>query len=184
MVVVAMATKTGRRNGRPPKPIEVHRRNGNPSKKNLNPIPVPEFALAVVDAGSLPEPPAELDDYAAALWLMFWDAGRRHLSEKHDSALIAKLCRAMEKAEQIESWMADDVERWFYATANGQLVTHPLVKQLAELNAQITAWLSLLGFTPSDRARLGLAEIRVANELDQFRQRKSKVVDVEEVRPV
>jgi P27 family predicted phage terminase small subunit len=176
--------RTGTGGGRKAEPIEKKRLRGARIRNAPGALPVPEFALAVVDASSLPEPPAELDDYAAALWLMFWDAGRRHLSEKHDSALIAKLCRAMEKAEQIEAWMADDVERWFYATANGQLVTHPLVKQLAELNAQITAWLSLLGFTPSDRARLGLAEIRVANELDQFRQRKSKVVDVEEVRPV
>jgi hypothetical protein len=38
-----------------------------------------------------------------------------------------------------------------------------------------------LGFTPSDRARLGLAEIRVANELDNFRRRNTKVVDVEQV---
>jgi hypothetical protein len=36
-----------------------------------------------------------------------------------------------------------------------------------------------MGFTPSDRARLGLAEIRVANELDAFRQRK--VVDIQEI---
>jgi hypothetical protein len=41
-----------------------------------------------------------------------------------------------------------------------------------------------LGFTPSDRARLGLAEIRVANELDQFRRRNTKVVDAEEVSAV
>jgi P27 family predicted phage terminase small subunit len=112
---------------------------------------------------------------------MFWDAGRRHLSEKHDSALVEKVCAAIEQVALIEAWQGKDVMNWFYETANGQLVTHPLIKQKGELNAQITAWLSLLGFTPSDRARLGLAEIRVANELDQYRQRKSKVVDVEEV---
>ena len=81
----------------------------------------------------------------------------------------------------IEQWQGSDVTRWFYETANGQLVTHPLIKQKSELNAQITAWLSLLGFTPSDRARLGLAEIRVANEPDNFRRRNTKVVDVEQV---
>jgi hypothetical protein len=42
----------------------------------------------------------------------------------------------------------------------------------------------LLGFTPSDRARLGLAEIRVANELDQYRKRKSDLVDSEVVSEV
>ena len=176
-----MATKTGRRSGRPPKPIEVHRRNGNPSKKNLPAVPVPEFALAVVNDGELPEPPKTLSEFGRAYWLMFWDAGRRHLSEKHDAALIERLCLAFDQVARIEQWLGTDVTRWFYETANGQLVTHPLIKQKSELNAQITAWLSLLGFTPSDRARLGLAEIRVANELDQFRRRNAKVVDAEEV---
>ena len=174
-----MATKTGRRSGRPPKPIEVHRRNGNPSKKNLPAVPVPEFALAVVNDGELPEPPKTLSEFGRAYWLMFWDAGRRHLSEKHDAALIERLCLAFDQVARIEQWLGTDVTRWFYETANGQLVTHPLIKQKSELNAQITAWLSLLGFTPSDRARLGLAEIRVANELDQFRRRNTKVVDAE-----
>jgi P27 family predicted phage terminase small subunit len=176
-----MATKTGRRSGRPPKPIEVHRRNGNPSKKNLPAVPVPEFALAVVNDGELPEPPKTLSEFGRAYWLMFWDAGRRHLSEKHDAALIERLCLAFDQVARIEQWLGTDVTRWFYETANGQLVTHPLIKQKSELNAQITAWLSLLGFTPSDRARLGLAEIRVANELDQFRRRNTKVVDAVEV---
>ena len=44
--------------------------------------------------------------------------------------------------------------------------------------------LAQMGFTPSDRARLGLQEIRVANELDQYRQRKSSVVDTEVVSEV
>jgi P27 family predicted phage terminase small subunit len=179
-----MATKTGRRSGRPPKPIEVHRRNGNPSKKNLPAVPVPEFALAVVNDDELPEPPKTLSEFGRAYWLMFWDAGRRHLSEKHDAALIERLCLAFDQVARIEQWLGTDVTRWFYETANGQLVTHPLIKQKSELNAQITAWLSLLGFTPSDRARLGLAEIRVANELDQFRRRNTKVVDAEEVSAV
>jgi phage terminase small subunit len=64
------------------------------------------------------------------------------------------------------------------------VVTHPAVKQVDQLDAQNTAWMSLLGFTPSDRARLGLAEIRVANELDEFRKRKSNLVDSEVVSEV
>ena len=144
-------------------------------------MPVPEFALATISLTDLPAAPEGLGEYGRAYWTMFWDAGRRHLSEKHDSALVQKLCAAIEQVALIEQWQGSDVTRWFYETANGQLVTHPLIKQKSELNAQITAWLSLLGFTPSDRARLGLAEIRVANELDNFRRRNTKVVDVEQV---
>jgi len=44
--------------------------------------------------------------------------------------------------------------------------------------------MSLLGFTPSDRARLGLAEIRVANELDSYRQRNSNLVDAKVISEV
>jgi len=172
---------TGVGRGKRREPIEKKRRRGAEVRGALAAIPVPEFALATVSLADVPDAPPHLGEYGRAYWSMFWDAGRRHLSEKHDSALLEKLCSAIEQVALIEAWQGKDVTRWFYATANGQLVTHPLIKQKSELNAQITAWLSLLGFTPSDRARLGLAEIRVANELDQYRQRKSKVVDVEEV---
>jgi phage terminase small subunit len=90
----------------------------------------------------------------------------------------------MQQVAELEAWLAHDITRRWYETANGQIVTHPAVKQIEQADAQMTTWLSLLGFTPSDRARLGLQEIRVANELDQFRRRKGRVVDAEEVQPV
>ena len=177
-----MATpSTGAGRGKKREPIEKKRLRGARVRNGLAAMPVPEFALATISLTDLPAAPEGLGEYGRAYWTMFWDAGRRHLSEKHDSALVQKLCAAIEQVALIEQWQGSDVTRWFYETANGQLVTHPLIKQKSELNAQITAWLSLLGFTPSDRARLGLAEIRVANELDNFRRRNTKVVDVEQV---
>ncbi len=177
-----MATPaTGAGRGKKREPIEKKRLRGARVRNGLAAMPVPEFALATISLTDLPAAPEGLGEYGRAYWTMFWDAGRRHLSEKHDSALVQKLCAAIEQVALIEQWQGSDVTRWFYETANGQLVTHPLIKQKSELNAQITAWLSLLGFTPSDRARLGLAEIRVANELDNFRRRNTKVVDVEQV---
>jgi P27 family predicted phage terminase small subunit len=173
--------RTGAGRGKRMEPIEKKRKRGAQIRNGLAAMPVPEFALATINLTDVPPAPATLGECGKAYWTMFWDAGRRHLSEKHDSALVTKLCAAIEQTSLIEHWQGSDVSRWFYATANGQLVTHPLIKQKQELNAQITAWLSLLGFTPSDRARLGLAEIRVANELDNFRRRNTKVVDAEEV---
>jgi len=175
--VATQSTGVGR--GKRREPVEKKRLRGARVRNHLPAVPVPEFALATVELTDLPKPPDTLDSYGAAYWSMFWNAGRRHLSEAHDSALVERLCLAFEQLARIEQWLGTDVTRWFYETANGQLVTHPLIKQKSELNAQVTAWLSLLGFTPSDRARLGLAEIRVANELDQFRRRNTKVVDAE-----
>jgi phage terminase small subunit len=94
---------------------------------------------------------------------------------------MSRLCSNFDKIAELENWLGSDVERRWYTSPNGQIVTHPAVKQIDQMDAQNTAWMSLMGFTPSDRARLGLAEIRVANELDQFRKRKANVVDTEVV---
>jgi phage terminase small subunit len=97
---------------------------------------------------------------------------------------MTRLCKNFDKIAELELWLGEDVERRWYTSPNGQVVTHPAVKQIEQMDAQNTAWMSLMGFTPSDRARLGLQEIRVANELDQYRQRKSSVVDTEAVSEV
>ena len=106
------------------------------------------------------------------------------MSELHDTPLMTRLCKNFDKIAELELWLGEDVERRWYTSPNGQVVTHPAVKQIEQMDAQNTAWMSLMGFTPSDRARLGLQEIRVANELDQYRQRKSSVVDTEAVSQV
>ena len=180
-----MATRsTGVGRGNKAEPLERKRARGARIRNGLQAAPVPEAALAVIDLAAVPEVPAGLGDVGAGYWVMLWSAGRRHLSELHDSPLMFRLCSNLEKIAALEGWLGEDVERRWYTTANGQVVTHPAVKQIDSLDAQNTAWMSLLGFTPSDRARLGLAEIRVANELDEFRKRKANVVDSEEVSEV
>ena len=38
----------------------------------------------------------------------------------------------------------------------------------------MTTWLSAIGFSPSDRARLGLAEVRVRDSLDELAERRAQ----------
>ena len=178
------APRTGRPNGRPPKPIESHRRNGNPSKLNLPVEPMSSSALALVDLSVVPSVPEGFGLVGTSYWKVLWTGGRRHLSELHDTPLMTRLCKNFDKIAELELWLGKDVERRWYTSPNGQVVTHPAVKQIEQMDAQNTAWMSLMGFTPSDRARLGLQEIRVANELDQYRQRKSSVVNAEIVQEV
>ena len=180
-----MATpKTGVGRGKKAEPIERKRARGAEIRGGLKAQPMPESALALVDLGAIPEPPKTLGKVGVAYWGIYWTAGRRHLSELHDTPLMTRLCSNFDRIAELELWLGSDVERRWYTSPNGQIVTHPAVKQIDQMDAQNTAWMSLLGFTPSDRARLGLAEIRVANELDQFRQRKANVVDTEVVSEV
>ena len=47
-------------------------------------------------------------------------------------------------------------------------------KQLRELNKEISEWLSLLGFDPAARARLGLAEVKAASALEKLQAKRDK----------
>ena len=180
-----MATQsTGVGRGNKAQPIEQKRLKGSRIRNGLAAQPMPDVALAVVDPSVVPMAPVGLGEVGSRYWLTYWTAGRRHLSELHDTPLMTRLCSNFDKIAELEAWLGDEVERRWYTSPNGQIVTHPAVKQIEQMDAQNTGWMSLLGFTPSDRARLGLAEIRVANELDQYRKRKSDLVDTEVVSEV
>ena len=181
MLGVIPGPKTGTGGGAKAKPVEKKRLTGARIRNGLAASPMPETALALVDLSVVPVVPKSLGPVGQAYWEVLWTGGRRHLSELHDAPLMGRLCRNFDTISELEIWLGSDVTRRWYTSPNGQVVTHPAVKQIEQMDAQNTAWLSLLGFTPSDRARLGLAEIRVANELDAFRQRKSNMVDVEVV---
>jgi hypothetical protein len=47
-------------------------------------------------------------------------------------------------------------------------------KQLRDLNKEISEWLSLLGFDPTARARLGLAEVKAASTLEKLQAKRQK----------
>lgn len=161
---------TGRPTGRPAKPLEQHRLAGNPSKKSLPDAPGPDEGLAAAEG--VPVPPKNLGIEGVALWNHVWQAGRTWLSPESDQTIIAMLCEAQDDYCLIREIINSGAEPRFYITANGQMVTHPLITQLQNLRAQMTAWLAAIGFSPSDRSRLGLAEVRVRDELDELQRRR------------
>jgi hypothetical protein len=169
---------TGVGRGGKPQPLEVHRARGNPSHKKLPAAPTPETALAVVKLDELPPVPTWCDEYGTQVWNMLWSAGRRHLSEGHDMVMMCMLVEKLQTVNALRQWLGTDVRNRWYTTANGQTVTHPAVKQIEQADAQITGWLQLLGLPVSERARLGLFEIRVANELDDYRRRTQQRSDL------
>ncbi len=60
------------------------------------------------------------------------------------------------------------IERVYAIKAN------PAVQQLRKLEELITRYEGLCGFTPSDRSRLGLAEVKAASALDQLMARQQE----------
>jgi P27 family predicted phage terminase small subunit len=164
---------TGKGRGGTPKPLETKRLLGNPGKRPLPNAATPGTALEVV--GDIPAAPPGLEGKGLESWNRLWDAGKAHLSARADYVLMEQLCWALDEKHELRCWLAEDrMNRSWYTTANGQTVTHPSVKRTEQLDAQCTSWLAQLGFTPSDRARLGLLEVRTPDELDDFRRRQGQ----------
>lgn len=156
---------SGRPMGRPAKPMEQKRALGQVKGG----APMPGQGLGSVDG--IPTPPS-LGEDGLILWVHVWTAGKSWLSPDSDRTIVKMLCEAHDEHEEIRRQLSTGVVERFYTTANGQIVTHPLVTQLSNLRTQMTAWMAAIGFSPADRSRLGLAEVRVRDELDDLMKRR------------
>ena len=165
--VTMSKTGSGRPMGRPAKPAERKRATGSLTGN----APMPGTGLAA--ASDTPKPPS-LGEDGRLLWSHVWHAGKSWLSPDSDYTIVKMLCEAHDEHETIRRALATGVVERFYTTANGQIVTHPMVTQLANLRVQMTSWMAAIGFSPADRSRLGLAEVRVNDELDELNRRRNE----------
>lgn len=137
----------------PPKPIEKKRQLGNPGKRAL---PEPEVILW---AGKV-DPPEGLGRAGSFLWSRVFDEGEIWISPRLDVTLLERVCKALDRAVVLEALFDED-------PTNRQTVM-----SINETDKLIYSGLGLLGFSPADRARLGLAEVK----------RQSKVAELQAMR--
>lgn len=144
--------------GRPPKPIEEKIRTGNPGRR-----PLPDRATLTVlpSADGPPDPARPLGTHGRALWDRVWAAGATWLAEHIDHEQILIMCEQMDERTQLRSIVLRDPEAW-RARAG-----------LRALDAQIMDGLSVLAFNPTERSRLGVAEVKVASTLDRIAERRA-----------
>jgi P27 family predicted phage terminase small subunit len=145
-----MSGATGRGRGRLPKdPAER-------LKRGVRQDPPPAVLRASEDeADGLPEPPAELRAAGRALWDLVWSEGT-WLSSEADRQVVAMLCAAADERALLLEVVATPSGRWV-TLDNGRVFAHPAPAQLRQLEAQMTAWLDLCGFTVVGRRRLGFS---------------------------
>ena len=144
--------------GRPSKPIEQKRLLGNPGKRAL---PDQSTITLIPMAESTPEPTRPLLKYGKELWDKVWDTGINWISPNTDTELLLMTCEMID-------------ERW---NLRVQVMTNNDPKDrrgLRELDKAIVSNLSLLGFSPSDRSRLGLAEVKKMSKLEELMTKKAQ----------
>jgi hypothetical protein len=143
--------------GRPSKPIEQKRLLGNPGKRAM---PDENSVVLLQQVEQTPEPPRPLLKYGNDLWERVWSMGATWVSDKTDLELLTMTCEMVD-------------ERWNLRVKVMQSDDTAMRRGLRELDRQIVSNLSLLGFTPSDRSRLGVAEVKAKSKLEELMERRA-----------
>ncbi|NUR03290.1 MAG: phage terminase small subunit P27 family [Streptomyces sp.] len=154
--------------GRPPTPTERKRRTGNPGKRAL-----PDASNVVALPPVEDRAPDQLGPAGRAVWELVTDQCK-WLAETDRPTLVM----LAEKFDRRQDFMARlETSDPVLFTDKGYAYANPLVGMLSTLETEIAKLLSALGLTPTDRTRLGVAEVKKESALEQMLARRQKRAD-------
>ena len=149
--------------GRPRKPIEQKRKTGNPGQR---PLPDSRNVIALPQVKG--DAPLHLSDAGQKMWLDVramapWIANT-------DAKLLIELCEKMDKKYELKDKLA--ATDYVLYTDKGYAYANPLFGMLNTVENDIVKLLSLLGLTPTDRSKLGVAEVKAKGKLEALLEQK------------
>ena len=106
-----------------------------------------------------PSPHRPLGPEGAKVWRKVWNASHLWMSPDSDTEALLMLCETIDERVIVKEMLAE---------TPGDVACR---RTLRLIDAQITTYLRLLGLTPTDRAKFGVAEVEVEDELASFRKR-------------
>jgi hypothetical protein len=134
----------GSGSGRRPKPTEQKQRLGNPGKRKLAQAEV----IALPVGSPVLEAWRPFGDAGSALWTRIWTSGAAWLKPAIDGELALMVCEMTDERVRLRAQVFRSADDW--RSRRG----------LRELDRQIASLLGQLGFSPTDRATLGVGEVR------------------------
>lgn len=145
-------------------PTEVKRRRGTlrPDRVPGDLVPVGRVSLDV-------PPPASLKGVGQVAWRQIlqnttWIA-------RSDLTALQTVCELIDRHSRLLKKFETEDELLY--TSTGYAYSNPLIVALDKVEAQLAKWMSLLGLTPSDRSRLGVAEVAQASTLEKLAARRA-----------
>lgn len=148
----------------PTKPTELKRRLGNPGKR-----PLPAGLTALAPVATTMDPPDTLGDEGAHEWRHVL-ASARWIGPS-DLRNLRLYCEAIDRRSALMAEVAS--QGYVLYTDKGYAYLNPAVGALQTTEVQLTKWLSLLGLTPSDRSRLGVAEVKAQSTLEHLAAKRA-----------
>ena len=141
----------------PPKPIEQKRLTGNPGKRAMP----KDGELVVMPQVDNPKPLRPLGETGLAFWDEAGGKGQLWLG-RTDKWLVQLTAEMLDERESLRLSVlanADAEDSWRDR------------RQLRDLERSIVSNLSLLAWTPVDRSRYGLAEVKAKSKLAEFMEK-------------
>ena len=141
----------------PPKPIEQKRLTGNPGKRAMP----KDGQLVVMPQVENPKPLRPLGKTGTAFWDEAWGKGQLWLG-RTDKWLVQLTAEMLDEREVLRKAVM--------ANAKAEDSWRDR-RQLRDLERSIVSNLSLLAWTPVDRSRYGLAEVKAKSKLAEFMEK-------------
>jgi phage terminase small subunit len=137
----------------------VKRRHGRTANTDSGGRPLPSLAEIVhlPQAEGMPDFPGDLDQAGRDLWRRLWQDGITWISPKTDSQAAEEACRAVDDLAA--------ARRRYRATTDPKDAA-----ALVALGKRFDDALSQLGFNPTARSRLGVAEVTRVSKLEALRR--------------
>ena len=143
--------------GRPVKPIERKRLIGTLRNDRL-----PNQPIVMTQPATPPEPPRDLGGEGLKFWEQVFTAAP-WISHRTDLALVTMTAQQFDERSTLRAIVAEQPE-------------NPRLRSgLRELEQAITGNLTHLGLTPSDRSRLGFAEVQKESKLQEMLRRNQEM---------
>jgi P27 family predicted phage terminase small subunit len=99
-----------------------------------------------------------------------WTYGGTWIGES-DRSLVVRYCETYDRRAALMQLLEEDGVMTH--GSKGQPRLHPALAELNALDDRLTKAESLMGFTPSDRARLGLTQAKAVSKLDELIARRN-----------
>ena len=156
--------------GRPKTPIEkMQARSPDGTTPGHRKLPVP--ASPTTPDRTVPELPAGIEARGAEEWIKVWSAGF-WLHRDQDYHWVEMIARAY---QDIEVFRADVRDRGLITKGYaGQDAANPMIAEIRKCEATIQKCLQVLGFSPTDRAKLAIVEGQAQNALQQMIDKRNK----------
>lgn len=141
--------------GRPTTPNEIKQLRGTFRADRL-----PKTDLFATNQSELPTPPSELAEPGQTFWDLAWNSP--WISSSSDLTLVVITCQNLDERQTLREAILDSPSDRRIRTS------------LREVEKQILTNLGLLGFTPSDRSRLGVSELKKESKLEALLRMKAE----------